>query len=270
MSLQEPPSHSRRHFEVEKELAARLRASTRAERRTLVGELYGELFARVPDHPRLVRRETAAESAAAVAKQMRLLRPHLRRDQTFLEIAPGDGRLSIAVAPHVRQVWMADISDQTGGVPLPANCEHRVFDGFDLDLPTGSVDLAFSYQFLEHLHPDDVQPHLELVARLVRPGGAYILDTPHRFSGPWDASRPYTLEPACFHMQEWTYGEVGARLRAAGFHTWQPYRWGTVRRAAPWRWATRLAEALLDPWPRRWERRLSARVFQAVTLLAVR
>jgi len=270
MAGSKQPSHSRHHYEVEKELAARLRASTREQRRTLVGELYTELFARVPDHPRLVRREAVDDSAAAVGKQLRLLEPHLRGGQVFLEIAPGDGRTSVAVADRVAKVWMADISDQTGGVALPDNCQHLVFDGFELPLADGSVDIAYSYQFLEHLHPDDVQPHLELVARVLRPGGVYVLDTPHRFSGPWDASRPYAPEPECFHMQEWTYGEVGERLVAAGFQGWHPYRFGKVRRGAPWRWGTLAAEALLDPLPRRWERGLSQRIFKAVTVLAVR
>lgn len=270
MAASEQPSHSRQHYEVERELAARLRASTREERRTLVGELYSELFARVPDHPRLVRREDAGDSVAAVAKQLRLLEPHLRAGQEFLEIAPGDGRLSIAVAGRVGQVWMADVSDQTGGAELPANCRHLVFDGFDLPLPDGSVDVAFSYQFLEHLHPDDVQPHLELVASKLRPGGVYVLDTPHRFSGPWDASRSYALEPECFHMQEWTYREVGERLEAAGFREWHPYRMGVVRRGRGWRKLTLAVEDVMDRLPRRLERRLAQRVFQAVTLLAVR
>ncbi len=37
----------RRHFEIERELANRLRASSKEDRRTLYGEIYEELFRRV-------------------------------------------------------------------------------------------------------------------------------------------------------------------------------------------------------------------------------
>ena len=38
-----PPELLRQHYEVERELADRLRHSTREERRTLYGEVYDEL-----------------------------------------------------------------------------------------------------------------------------------------------------------------------------------------------------------------------------------
>ena len=55
------PDRIRHHYEVERELAARLRASNREERTVLFQTLYDELFRRVPDHPRLTRRESPEE-----------------------------------------------------------------------------------------------------------------------------------------------------------------------------------------------------------------
>lgn len=55
----------RRQYEVEKDLHRRLMNSTRAQRMTLFAELYNELFQRVPDHPRLTRRDTEAHTAGA-------------------------------------------------------------------------------------------------------------------------------------------------------------------------------------------------------------
>jgi len=187
------PEQLRRHYEVEKELAARLLKSTRAERTRMFATLYSELFTRVPDHPRLVRRDAAQSSQEAVARQMSLLRGQLEGVGTFLEFAPGDCRLSFEVCRSVGKVYAVDISDQSGGAAArPGNFELIVYDGYQLGLPDRCIDLAFSYQFLEHLHPEDVALHFQLIKRLLKPGGRYIFSTPHRYSGPHDISAHFS------------------------------------------------------------------------------
>ena len=175
----EPPRSSdpfRRHYEVERELAARLRNSTRAERPALFATLYDELFERIPDHPRLTRRDAPEISRRKVLSQLRLLRPFLKPDTVFLEFAPGDCRLAAAVASQVRRAIGADISDQrTPGEASPPNLELIVYDGYELPVPDATADVIFSYQFLEHLHPDDVDGHFAMVRRLLKPGGVYVL-----------------------------------------------------------------------------------------------
>jgi SAM-dependent methyltransferase len=259
----------RHHYEVEKELADRLRRSTRTERTALFKTLYNELFARVPDHPRLVRRETAETTRRATAARMALLKPFLGGVDTFLEIAPGDCRLAYEVCRSVRQVIGVDISDQSGlDANRPANFRLAVYDGYHLDLPKESIDLAFSYQFLEHLHPEDVADHLRLVQGLLKPGGLYVISTPHRFSGPHDVSAHFTPEPTAFHLKEWTYGELVREMRAAGFRQVHTYRLGRPRRCAVWNAATLAAESILGRFPRGLRKRLSARLFQHVTVVA--
>jgi hypothetical protein len=41
----------RQHYEIEKELATRLRNSSRGERAAMYTQVYDELFRRVPKHP---------------------------------------------------------------------------------------------------------------------------------------------------------------------------------------------------------------------------
>lgn len=213
-----PTECARHHYEVEKELAARLRSSTREERTELFKSLYSELFVRVPDHPRLLRRDTEGESRDNIAKQMRLLTPYLNDRPVLLEFAPGDCRLSFAAARSCEKVIGVDISDQrASGDSGPENFQLIVYDGYHLDIPDQSVDIVFSYQFLEHLHPEDVNLHFETVYRLLKPGGVYVFDTPHRFSGPHDISREFGKSLDCFHFQEWTYREMRERLRGHGF-----------------------------------------------------
>jgi SAM-dependent methyltransferase len=260
------PERLRHHFEVERELGIRLRNSTRAERTTLLGQLYDELFARVPDHPRLTRRETPESSRAAVRARLRLVEPFLSPDSVFLEIAPGDCRLCFEVAPRVREVIGADISDQTGGGDArPANFRLIVWDGFDLGLADGSVDLAFSYQLLEHLHPDDIAGHLATVRKALRAGGRYVVSTPHRYSGPHDISRFFAEEPEGLHLKEWTYGELETAAKAAGFTRLIPFRRGRPRTDPAARLETRGLEWLLGLAPRRLRRALSRRLFQSVS-----
>lgn len=254
------------HYLVEKELADQIRRSTREERQTLLPKVYDELFARVPDHPRLTRRESPHDSQRSVDKRLNILRGVLNDNTVFLEIAPGDCRLACAVAERVARVYAADISDQrTPGAIPPSNFELVLFDGFHLDLPPAFADIAFSYQFLEHLHPEDLGAHMELVARALKPRGMYVLDTPHSFSGPHDISRYFSHTAEGFHMHEWTYGEIAKLGRRHGFNRMSVYRFGRRWDTPLASLATLLAESLFRLLPVKLRWRLSQRVFGGVT-----
>ena len=260
----------RHHYEVERELAARLRQSTRDERMQLFGQLYGELFERVPDHPRLTRLETEESSRRSVEARMRLLRPLLEEGQTFLEIAAGDCRLCYEVAGRCERVIGVDISDQrAGAVDVPENFELVLFDGHECELPDGVADVVFSYQLLEHLHPDDVDPHFELVQRLLKPGGMYVFDTPHRLSGPHDVSRFFTDQLDCFHFQEWTYRGLSAKLLDDfGFSRVGYFRRGQLWTSLPGRGVVKLVESIVGRLPRRLRKIFAAKLFQSVGMVA--
>lgn len=259
----------RHHYLVERELASRLRNSDRSERAELFKILYQELFERVPDHPRLTRRDTEEDSRRNIEVQMRLLSPHLHPDSVLLEFAPGDCRLGFAAARECREVIGVDISDQRaedeGG---PDNFALVIYDGYHLALEEESVDVAFSYQFLEHLHPDDVELHFQMVRRVLKPGGVYVFDTPHRFSGPHDISRYFGDGLDCFHFQEWTYRDMRRLLARMGFPVAHVHRRGRMKRSRLFNLANDTAELLLSSLPASIRFRLSGRLFPAVTLSA--
>ena len=266
-----PTEPDRHQYEVEKELAARLRASKKEERTELFKTLYGELFRRVPEHVRLTRRDTPETSSRAVQSRLRLLRPALKPDTVLLEIAPGDCRLAAAAAAMVKQVIAVDISDQHDpNEQLPANLQLIIYDGYHLAVPDASVDVAFSYQFLEHLHPDDVAPHFEMVARVLKPGGCYIFDTPHRFSGPHDVSGLFGHTLDCLHMQEWTYHEMIAITRRHGFTQTYAFRRGEVRRGAFINALNLAMETFCSLLPAGLRRTICKRLFGSVTLMVVK
>lgn len=266
------PERLRHHYDVERELAARMRASSREERTDLFKTLYTELFERVEDHPRLTRRETPEQSQNNVEKQFRLIAPHLRPEMTFLEIAPGDCRLSLKAAEHCSHVIGVDISDQSDpNESFPDNFDLIIYDGYNLEtVEDSSVDIIFSYQFLEHLHPDDVPLHFDLAYRLLKPGGLYILDTPHRYSGPHDISRLFGGNLDCFHFQEWTIRGLKKTLRAHGYDPIWTYRFGKVQKSAFFNLITSFVEILTSILPRKIRQSISRKLFPAVTLMARR
>jgi len=216
----------RRHYLIEKELASQLRAATKEERRRLYTTLYDELFRRVPDHPQLSQKAAASAQADMQAKRpshrMSLLRKYLRPNATYLEIGPGDCSLAIAAAKVVRKVYAVDVSHEiTKGVELPDNVELIISDGSSIPVPPGSVDLAYSDQLMEHLHPDDAIDQLRNVYKSLAPGGRYICITPNRLSGPHDVSQYFDDVASGFHLKEYTSSELSDLFKSIGFREFQ-------------------------------------------------
>lgn len=211
-------SDRRHQYEVEKELGDQLRRSSPAERLRLYRSIYDERIARVASHPLAVRSRDATAQEAAAVPRLRLLRPFLGPETDVLELGPGDGHLASRVASRVRKVYAVDVS--LALVPQavwPKNLEWLLTDGVSIPLPAKSVDVAFSDQMLEHLHPEDAAEQTRDVYRVLRPGGSYLCVTPHRFSGPWDVSRTFDDVATGLHLKEYTLRELVALLRSAGF-----------------------------------------------------
>jgi SAM-dependent methyltransferase len=212
------PAVLRRHFDIERELADRLRAASPAERQSLYAVVYDELFRRVPDHPQHTRKAEPTRQAADMRRQLRLLQHFMTDATVYLEIGAGDGFLTREVARRVKHAYAVDVSQIIADADsLPTNCTRMIVSGMKLDIASESVDLAYSNQFVEHLHPEDAVDHLREVARTLRRGGRYVIITPHRYSGPHDISRYFSNEPQGFHLHEYSYGEMIERLRASGF-----------------------------------------------------
>lgn len=224
-ALRYPPPPGRtheqlwRHYLVEKDLAARLMHADRDGRRRIYSTMYDDLFAHVPDHGRLTRREGEHLTRDANRDKLAVVKSLLRPDMVVVEFAPGDCRFTEVLAKRARLVYGIDISDQRGAKrDWPTNFELIIYDGYDLSaLPDASVDLIFSDQFVEHLHPEDAASHFALAVSKLKLGGRYLIHTPHAATGPWDVSRYFCDEPEGFHLKEWTYGELRECLLRVGF-----------------------------------------------------
>lgn len=231
---------------MERGIAQRLKSADRERRKQIYSTMYDELFAEVPDHPRLTRRSDPQATEEMNRRKLCLLTPFLKPTGSFLEFGPGDCRFSFHMAGRVKEVYAVDIADQIGpGVKRPANFELVVYNGYDLDLPENSIDVAFSDQLIEHLHPEDTEHHFRLVRRVLKPGGVYTFRTPHRVTGPHDVSRYFSSEAECFHLKEWTYGELAALLKGLGYRSIESYWFGRGRLVKLPLTAFRLAETFM-------------------------
>lgn len=259
----------RHHHEVEKRIAQRLRRSSREERIQIMRTMYDELFAEVPDHPRLAARDDLQHDQISVARQMRLLKRYLQPGQTFLEFGPGNCSLAIALCSVVRHVYAVDINEEANpSVQKPENFHFIVYDGYNLDLDDNSIDIVFSNQMIEHLHPDDTVDHFRLVYRLLKPKGVYVFCTPHKFYGPCDISWYFSDVPEGFHLREWSFTELAGLVDDIGFSRWKGvwYARGLCLRLP--RCLIIALEHLISRWPVKLRRRFGRCLLPSVAMIA--
>jgi SAM-dependent methyltransferase len=217
MPEQRTPERIRAHYEIEVELADRLRHAPPAERRVLYGTVYDELFQRVPDHPQLTRRADARDQAGYAGIQADLIRQFLPEGGSYVELGAGDCATARALVGYAGRVTAVEVSEEIVPDDLPAGVTVAISDGVSVPVPEASADIVYSNQLMEHLHPDDAVAQLSAVARALKPGGRYLVITPNRLSGPHDVSRAFDDVARGFHLKEYTYRELSGLLRAAGF-----------------------------------------------------
>jgi SAM-dependent methyltransferase len=265
----------REHYEIEKELAARLRRAPKDERRRLYGPLYDELFRRVPHHPQLTEKRDSRAREADVARQLKFLRRLLKPDSVFLEVGAGDCGLSLAAAKRAKRVFAVDVSAEiSGGEDRPSNFELILSDGTSVPVPRGSISLAYSRSLMEHLHPEDALEQLRNIHAALAPGARYVCITPNRLSGPYDISGYFEDVATGFHLKEYTLAELVAVFRGVGFRRLAAYAGGKgayVRAPVSVVLLTeRVLQALPAAWCRGLARTLPVRALLGMTVVGVR
>lgn len=208
----------RKDYEIEKELANRLRHASKEERRFLYSSLYDELYQRTPLHPQVIQKSSPQLIAQRVRQQIKFIEPYLNKETTFLETGPGDCALSIAIARRVKQVFAVDVSNViTEKLKFPDNVKLVICDGSSIPVAENSISVAYSNQLMEHLHPDDALEQLKNIYKSLAPGGVYICITPNRLNGPHDVSRYFDQVATGFHLKEYTTTELVGLFQTVGF-----------------------------------------------------
>ena len=210
------PERIRDHYTIERKLADRLRAAPASERSSVYGDVYDELFRSVPDHPQLSI--DPRERERHVLGKLNFVSRFLTKESCLMEIGAGDCIFSINAAPRIRRGVVVDVSEViVSAAKKVANLDIVITDGVSLPVAPGSVDVAYSDQLMEHLHPDDATAQLQNVVRAIRPGGVYICMTPNRVYGPHDVSRGFDEVATGFHLREFTGREIRTLFLDAGF-----------------------------------------------------
>lgn len=205
------------HYTVEREIADRLRHSSAVERQTLYTAAYDELFKKLPHHP-LIQPQSQDEHQRQLKKHVRNLAGFINKDAVFVEVGPGDCSVSLEVAKVAKQVFAIDVSNEvTKNADAPANFQLIISNGSDIPVPQGTIDVVYSDQLMEHLHPDDALEQLRNIYAALKPGGTYFCITPNRLSGPHDVSRDFDDEATGLHLREYTATDLSGILRDAGF-----------------------------------------------------
>jgi len=96
---QEPRSAERllAHFQLERNLATRLRHAPREERPVLYQQLYDTLSSTLPDHPQNTKTREARSDR--IAQQLDILLPLPSSRETYMEIGCDVAALTFAMAP---------------------------------------------------------------------------------------------------------------------------------------------------------------------------
>jgi Methyltransferase domain len=84
-------------------------------------------------------------------------------------------------------------------------------------VPAGTVNVAYSNQLMEHLHPDDAMLQLRHLYDALAKNGICICTTPNRLTGPHDISGGFDRTPTGFHLKEYTASELARTFRQTGF-----------------------------------------------------
>ncbi len=215
---QRTPDQIKEHYEIEKELARRLKTASAQERRLLYTSLYNELFRRVKHHPQLRIKQSPQLTQQAVRHKLNLIARFLPKTKTFMEIGPGDCALALKMAELGQSVYAVDVSDEiTKEIIQPKNFKLYISDGSSIPVSSNTIDIAYSNQLMEHLHPDDAYRQLRNIYAALNVTGKYICITPNRYCGPSDISKYFDNIATGLHLKEYTLGELSNLFKEVGF-----------------------------------------------------
>ncbi len=190
---------------------------------------------------------------AAAARQVSFLCAIARTpNPVYLEVGPGDCLTSLVMAEHAEKVYAVAVSTEiTSKIKTPPNFSLILSDGCSVDVASECVDVAFSNQLMEHLHPEDASVQLRNIYSALKPGGRYLIITPSRASGPHDVSRYFDSVATGFHLHEYLLDELIGECRRAGFSFFYAYIGKDGRYLRVPLWLVRFAEQLASRLPRR-------------------
>lgn len=209
----------RKHWDLERYLAGLLMKSTPKNRWEVFEACYTRLYGELKWLNMFVDTDLSAQLDESEKLWVDLIG---KPPKKIYEIGSGKGRLISVLANSGFLCTATEITPERGQALTGArpNLEWHISDGVHLYRfePSNTYDVVISNNLVEHLHPDDILEHLRGVHYILKPGGSYILTTPHAHFGPHDISRIFgCIKPLGMHLHEYTYRELVKIASNAGF-----------------------------------------------------
>ena len=208
-----------RHWDLERKLTQELLESSPEKRREVFERCYTLLYREISWLNRLMDGSDRRTDRERFADWLDVIGDE---PLSIYEIGSGRGELITLLASRGHDCVATEITVERGerDTSDDATLVWHETDGVKLtefEKPD-SYDLVLSNQLIEHLHPDDLDLHLKEVHTILKPGGRYVLNTPHRYTGPHDLSRVFGHRTASgMHLREYTYRELFRALTRQGF-----------------------------------------------------
>jgi len=180
--------------------------------------LYEDLWARLPDElesPELARRRA-------------FLAEHVRAGDRVLDLGCGDGAFLVELSRLGASPVGVDIADAAlarAAARCPGAELHRGGDDAGIPLPSGSVDVVWCSETLEHV--GDTAGFLAEARRVLRPGGRLAVTVPRARRLALALAPERELPPLGDHLRVYTRRALADVLDDAGFAE------VTVRRSGP-------------------------------------
>ena len=182
--------HVRKHASLEAVLTDELLITSADERPKAFRESYSRLY---QECSWLV----GVGTDSGVENWVRILKKGAR----IFEIGSGAGYLIRELAKRDFNCTGTELSDERRACAQEEkpNLRWVTTDGVHLTRyeVKESYDYVLSDQVVEHLHPEDIETHFSEVRVLLKPGGSYIVRTPHRSAGQ-SICRPYSASTGRF------------------------------------------------------------------------
>ncbi len=208
----------KQQFDFEVAGAKAIMAASAVDRPGVYAQIYDEFYSEFGQEPH------GAKEALSTRAQIAFIRHFLRsKEITFVEFGPGICSLLLQMAQQVSQVIGIEASAVATAVEnAPSNLRIIVAPRGKWQLDDGSVDIVYSNQVLEHLHPEDCLIVLKESFRVLRPGGRLLALTPSRITGPHDISKDVPEHPTYplavgLHLIEYDSKSLARMVREAGF-----------------------------------------------------
>lgn len=204
------------HWELEKQLRQDLMQAAPEARCSTAERVYSELYEKLKWHDGL------SDTVAGSDNFNSWLYSLPDNTHRIYEIGSGQGTLIRQLADLGYSCRGTEITSRRGEVYAHTNegLSWGGTDGVHVDQyePNSHYDVVISNQVVEHLHPEDLLTHFESIRKVLRPGGMYLVSTPHHLTGPHDVSRAFRCRQAAgLHLKEYDWRSLSKLARRAGY-----------------------------------------------------